>query len=683
MPALTFDDLAPAAQSQGSRAITFDDLKPEASPVKDAAVDVAKAVPAGLARGAAAVVGLPGFLSDLVDKGYRNAPALWGGETISPERAAQIHAARGFPAIGPGAVLTVLTPKNVQGAIEGVTGPLYEPQTTAGKFAGTAAEFIPGALLGPGGMAKNALTYGVIPGIASEAAGQATHGTALEPWARGAAAIGTGGVGAFVTRPNNAGAMISRAAEGMTPQQVEATERLFQEAQQVGVPITRAEAAQAVTNGATGLADLQRVVEGNGGLKPFMAQRPGQVSVAGDEMLTRLGGYTDRPSVIGPRVGEAAEDIVRGAQADINARTRPLYQAAEQERVGAPVANALAGDPLYAQTLQEIRNNPALNRTIENLPNDSPAVIDLVQRRLREQADNARVPGQAHTSNLMAANLEDARAAPMAAADTATGSQAATATQPRTIGTYEAARMAQQKLRDTELAPLVNGPIGKLAQRDLPTQQAMDALFPRNPLPNSAREITDAVTRLAAQRPGVAGQLVRAHIESIFNQTTRNLQAGPSQFGGASFAAAIRGNTQQAANLSAAIQALHGPEALNGFDRFLRVMEATGQRQRIGSQTAFNTEFNKIMGQGGSIQSAMADAASLFTHTPRRFRETLEQYNMGQNTDQIARILTDPEGAAAFRRLALAPEGSAKAAALMSRLLALGSQSSRNRRDQQ
>lgn len=669
-----FDDLIPQQPNAPQGAATpgmFDDLIPKHRSAGDTAVGLARSAASGLDAGVAGLAGAPAWLGSgaqwLVDKG-----SAWAQgrpfEDVQKENRAR--------AIIPAETLEAYSPAAIHAA-----SPLaYEPKTTAEKYVHTAAEFIPGALLGPGGMTKNALTYGAVPGIASEAAGQATHGTALEPWARGAAAIGTGGAGAFLTRPNNAGAMVSRAAEGMTTQQVEAAERLFQEAQQIGLPVTRAEAAQAVTNGGTGLADLQRVVEGNGGLKPFMAGRPGQVTAAGDEMMNRIGGYTDRPSTIGPQIGEDAENIIRQQTADINARTRPLYEHAEQQRVGVPVASALQADPLYARTLEEIRNNPALNRTIENLPNDSPGVIDLVQRRMREQADNARVPGQASTSNLMAANLEDARTAPIAAAETATGSQAATASQPRTIGTYEAARMAQDTLRARELSPLVNGPIGKLAQRDLPTQQAMDALFPRNPLPNSAREITDAVTRLAAQRPGVAGQLVRAHIESVFNQATRNLQAGPSQFGGASFAAAIRGNEQQAANLAAAVQALHGPEALNGFDRYLRVMEATGQRQRIGSQTAFNIDVNKRLAEGGAIQAAVADAMSVGTHVPARFREALRNYNIGRNTDQIAHILTDPAGAEAFRRLALAPPGSAQAGALVARLTALGSQASRDKR---
>ncbi|MEG7677006.1 hypothetical protein U2060_14805, partial [Listeria monocytogenes] len=69
----------------------------------------------------------------------------------------------------------------MQKTVEGVTGDFYKPQTTAGKFAETAGEFIPGAMAlpanGVGSMASNAVKYGVVPGLASEAAGQALKDT--------------------------------------------------------------------------------------------------------------------------------------------------------------------------------------------------------------------------------------------------------------------------------------------------------------------------------------------------------------------------------------------------------------------------------------------------------------------------------------------------------------------------
>jgi hypothetical protein len=63
----------------------------------------------------------------------------------------------------------------------------------AGQFMATAGEFAGGA--GLLGRAADMIRLGAIPGFASEAAGQATEGTALEPYARTAAALGAGFLG--------------------------------------------------------------------------------------------------------------------------------------------------------------------------------------------------------------------------------------------------------------------------------------------------------------------------------------------------------------------------------------------------------------------------------------------------------------------------------------------------------
>lgn len=73
----------------------------------------------------------------------------------------------------------------------------YVAPGTAGEYISTIGEFAGGVgPLSKTGRAKevaeNMLRYGVLPGAASEAAGQATEGTVLEPYARTAAGLGAG-----------------------------------------------------------------------------------------------------------------------------------------------------------------------------------------------------------------------------------------------------------------------------------------------------------------------------------------------------------------------------------------------------------------------------------------------------------------------------------------------------------
>jgi len=121
----------------------------------------------GVARGAAELAGLPGTISDLTDIPFERMGLLPGSE--------------GSPFSG----------SSIRGLLNDATGGATEHrgETTAGRIAGTVGEFLPGA---GGAGVRGLLAHGVTPGVASEAAGMATEGTALEPYARVAAALGAG-----------------------------------------------------------------------------------------------------------------------------------------------------------------------------------------------------------------------------------------------------------------------------------------------------------------------------------------------------------------------------------------------------------------------------------------------------------------------------------------------------------
>jgi hypothetical protein len=114
------------------------------------------------------------------------------------------------------------TSADIHAATSEVIGPGYEPQTTGGQYAKTVGEFLPGSLTGPGGLARKAITFGLIPGVTSETAGQATEGTDLEPWARAAGGL-LGGLGASATLAPK----VAQTAKQATRQAaVEAAERI-------------------------------------------------------------------------------------------------------------------------------------------------------------------------------------------------------------------------------------------------------------------------------------------------------------------------------------------------------------------------------------------------------------------------------------------------------------------------
>lgn len=137
---------------------------------------LAKATASGVGKGAAQLAGMPIDVANALGNF-----SDWAASKITGQ------APRNTPDLPGGA-------SDIQKVIEGVTGEFYKPQTTPEKFASSIGEFVPGSLIGPGGVAAKVGRYAVLPGAASEAAGELTAGTSVEPWARAGAGIAAAGV---------------------------------------------------------------------------------------------------------------------------------------------------------------------------------------------------------------------------------------------------------------------------------------------------------------------------------------------------------------------------------------------------------------------------------------------------------------------------------------------------------
>ncbi|WP_167858735.1 hypothetical protein [Methylobacterium nonmethylotrophicum] len=301
---------APAAPATGPRLVPVehDPFGPEPSML----ADVANSAGAGLIRGAAGLPDLPQTMAGLANAGTgwlakQAARAILApfGEKAASDRGIDItRAHEGMPSLVkvqdlPQAGAAALA------AFEGATGKLYEPQTTAGKFARTAAEFVPGA-------GRNLLAFGVLPGLASEGAGQALEGTAIEGPARVAAGLLTGGAAAGLRAARPAGnALMREALDGFTPEQVDAAgARMRAGAESDGTRLTFGEALNRETGGrAVRVSQLERVAANSPGgqaLSELYAARPEQVDQAGRRAFDAITPPTDAPSALGLDVQDAA-----------------------------------------------------------------------------------------------------------------------------------------------------------------------------------------------------------------------------------------------------------------------------------------------------------------------------------------------------------------------------------------
>jgi hypothetical protein len=669
MPDISFDDLIPKADAdKGAKGkeepkkaadVSFDDLIPEKPGY---AADIAKSLSIGGVQG---VLGMAGAPWDIAQIAAKKGLAL--GDTIRQAIGLDPLPKDAYDQLDNAPGTSAYTRKK----IEGVTGPFYQPKTVPGEYARTLGEFAASAPVIEGGLPLR-IAQTAIPAFASEAAGQYTKGSALEPYARGLAAVAGGGVvsGAHaLANPRTAQSTISEALQGVDQATVGRAQALMQQAEQQGVTLTWDEAIAAANGGATRLTDVRGVVEnlqGGQPIKDVMNNRPGQIQQAGDAAIGQLAPTQLPPTQTGLRAQAAAGQEIAGEQANINAQTRPLYQSVENVQIHPQQQAALMADPLYAQTLAEVRNDPALNRTIAHLPDDAVGVVDLVQRRMREASENARMPGQANTSNLRATNIGDARTGALQAAENATGGA---------TGPYAQARQTQANLRQNVLEPLNQGPLGQVS-RTADVQAQGNALLPSAPAPNSAAEVADTVTRLVGRDPVAVENVIHSQVRGVFNEQTQALTAGENAFGGAKFAAAIAGNTQQAQNLEAAIRALpNGAARWDGFQRFLEVARATGRAPRAGSPTAPKQVIQEGLKGGGAGRGVLKAITSAGTAIPRQVGEFFERLSMNRNSGEIARILTDPRAGRLLAELARTPPNTARAGQLSRNIVLIASAS--------
>jgi len=183
---LMFDDLP---QPEGNKRLMFDDL-----PAPSVGQDIAKTIPSAAVRGVTSGLGLFGDLQAKPEL----APSAPGTFTSYLEKARNFLEPPQLP-----------TSATLRGAAEKVTGSLYEPQTTPGRYAGAVTESLanPVSYLGPGSVP---LKLG--GAVLSGAGGQAGEDVAGTPGRIAGAVLG-GGVAGRMLGPAVEKAAIPTSAE--------------------------------------------------------------------------------------------------------------------------------------------------------------------------------------------------------------------------------------------------------------------------------------------------------------------------------------------------------------------------------------------------------------------------------------------------------------------------------------
>lgn len=646
--------------------------EPVAQPPVNTAKDVGLSVASGVPRGIVNTLMFPIDLSRSVEgagnwlynKAENGVRSLVGAEPLSEqELARRAEMANSSPAYGVEDRVRQLMDEN-----------LHKPQTRLGKYAGTVTEFaVPGSIAGKGGAlattgrdlvkngVENFVGNALIPGVASETAGQMTEGTPYEGLSRFLGAL-LGNATTAAGRSYNAPESVVRRATG---EMTDADWRRALDLQDnsTGIKLSGPESITQAKGGASALPNVLRVVEGSvegrANTAPFFAQRPGQVDTAVGNVLDQIAPQSAQPSTLGPNAAEAAGNVIDKTRQGINAQTRPLYQAAEPQVVPDAQFQAIAADPRFKAGLDRLRNNPELAPDYAHLPDNSVGVIDAVTKDL-----NARGESLANAANPLY-GPELAGKSRTAAAD---ARNVATGNSPE----YAQALAEQEALRRTELNPVEQGPVGRVAAAN-DTTAAGNALLPQNPLTGSAGEAADATRRLVAEDPATTAGLVRQNLGDRYTKATTETQGANRERAGIKFHQDVAGNDTRSAVLDAVLRELPNKQAATSMPELLDVLQATGHRQAVGSATAFNHALNEALGSASPAAAVFGVARSLGASLLTRAGDATKRAALRGNITKLADMFTDPHSVELIREaIARGPENTIPAAIKRSALESSG-----------
>lgn len=567
------------------------------------AMDVVRSIPGGLAKGAAAVAGLPGDIGNALNYGFNaGLDYLTGRTEPTPYRE------------------SVVSTGNIANTIAKPAGGFYEPQTTAGKYAETIASFAPAALAPGGAVARGARV--VVPATASEAAGQATEGTALEPYARiGGALVGGGITAAAPGVMRGTMRSINRAAEGATGQgflnpEVEATRRLREAAQRDNPNVIRQEMQDYAASGASDPSLLD--VSGNNVMRLIRSAASSGEGQAQNAATT----YAERIA------GNLQDRAVGHARRLTPNETRPANVVAEElettrgnlarEQYREPYAQPAQVTPEMVDALQGRAGAQAIRRALSDAEDnrDAVQVLELqdLLRVARNQAGLDTATGRFRTveeslASLSAGSLDRVRIAMREMGST----RAATGRGSSARGLRGRVQDIDTALDQTEGLREARG-----VYRDLSTQrEAID--IGRSGLNAPGDEYAAQIAGLAGRSPMARQQAGVGYRQSITDAIQRPAEGSTGTLN------RLSTSNQQTQNLTATF----GPEAAQRFQSAIsrearRLQKARQISPNTGSQTQLRTIdealVNVVTGQGGYFR-AFADwirgATSTLTQAER------------------------------------------------------------------
>ena len=533
----------------------------------------------------------------------------------------------------------------------GIFSPQREPNTPILKTADFAAQVAAPGSIGKigsipsylGRQAEN-IGQGLIGGAALETAKSSgiTNPLAEQLIAAGAMAA----PGHAYSMRNTPSTVVNQAMRNLTPEQLGQAQALVDRSYKLGNPITGSEAISQVAGG-TKLPSIQRYVEnvprGEAAniMGEFMANRPQANENVMANALRQISPNVPNAAVPN-RLQAAGENLISGAEKSLSQNVKPLYQKAGGVSVY-PAPDILA-NPKIADAVKAVRNTSEYG--VKGAPTNSFETLIAAKKYLDDQyagqmtATTGLKKGAAGVTGQAVSELSDYLKA----------------NSPEYAKGAHNYQVAQEK----QIQPLKQGLVGAISETTGIPEQMIgkqgEILMPKNPKATFPEDIKRTVELLRRKDPTVAADWTRQELDGLFKQAAREKVTGGNQFGGANFAANIVGNKGQKDNLQALVEASSGKGTWQGFENMLETMQAQGQRVPAGSATTFNNLLTQEMESGGK-----GAFLKFPLNIPSTIRNGVQAWELGKNTEMLAKMLIDPKSVEKLNELAKTKPDSRKA----------------------
>ena len=565
------------------------------------------------------------------------------------------------------------TPMRTYLTEKGIITPEAEFKSPVGRVAGFTTELMTSGGLNPFSMTKAVATKPLLP--ASREIGSQVGRTAFQGAVGGSTSellnsigvespvaqfLATGGAMTAAGVPvgglrTTASDVVNQGLRNVTPEQLRLADLLQKESIRMGSPITGAEAIAQVS-GNKSLAGTQRYLENapqsQGIMSQFMVNRPQGQAQAFSNLMPQIS--PNPPTSATPiNLQQAGQDVIRGAERGVTQKVTPFYQQGMNQMnvlgAGKPLPilpneiGALKQNSAIDDAINHVRKDPYSG--VKGLPENNPQVLNAAKIYLDAQYRNF--------SKAVSSNEDKAKAANAFGAsrelDQYLSSKSPLYAQGST--NYEVAQR-------TQITPLKQGPVGQIAEG----ATGADVLMPQKPVSLYPADIKRTADLLRRKDPNALPEWTRQNLESIFNETTQNVGGVQNQFGGPKFASTIAGNKQQRDNLRTLVTETSGMQAWQGFERFLDVMQAQGQRMPANSATAFNQMTSEELKRG--MASKVATPLK-----PSNVVNFLEDMQLSRNATLLSKMLVDPDSVSKLEELARTGPKSAKAQTLVNSIV--------------